>query len=316
MKKVSDLFEPIYGINLELIYCNITSSNLGIPFVSRTSRNNGVVAYVEQMDEYTPNPPHTISVAGSGSVLSCFYQEKPYYSGRDLFYLKPKIDLTANQMLYYCFIINSNSYKYSYGRQANRTLPDILIPSLEDIPTDFLNLRIPSPSPKRIIEKNFDLRKIIWQWFSLDDLFTLKKCKCNSAIDLLNNGDEIFYIGAKKSENGVMQRVMRDENLVSEGNCIVFIGDGQGSVGYTTYQPEDFIGSSTLTCGYNLHLNKYNALFIVTVLDMERFRYSFGRKYGKEVVKRIKIKLPAKNENPDFDFMENYIKSLPYSSSI
>ncbi len=70
------------------------------------------------------------------------------------------------------------------------------------------------------------------------------------------------------------------EDLVSKGNCITFIGDGQGSVGFANYQPSDFIGSTTLICGYHPKLNRYNALFLVTVFDLERFKYSFGRKYG------------------------------------
>ena len=37
----------------------------------------------------------------------------------------------------------------------------------------------------------------------------------------------------------------------------------------------------------------------------------------KERLETFKIKLPVdKNKNPDFDFMENYIKSLPYSASM
>ena len=114
-----------------------------------------------------------------------------------------------------------------------------------------------------------------------------------------------------------MERVKLVPELISKGNCILFIGDGQGSVGYTTYQPLDFIGSTTLSCGYNENLNQYNGLFLVSVLDLERFRYSFGRKYGKEQMLKSKIKLPVdKKGNPDWQFMEDYIKSLPYSSNL
>ena len=66
-----------------------------------------------------------------------------------------------------------------------------------------------------------------WQWFRVGDLFPPQKCKCSNATELLEDGDEIAYIGAKKSDNGVMRYVKRVENLVSRGNCIVFIGDGQ-----------------------------------------------------------------------------------------
>ncbi len=152
-----------------------------------------------------------------------------------------------------------------------------------------------------------------WQWFRVGDLFPPQKCKCSNATELLEDGDEIAYIGAKKSDNGVMRYVKRVENLVSRGNCIVFIGDGQGSVGYSLYQPVDFIGSTTLIVGYNEHLNPYNAAFLVSVLDLERFRYSFGRKYKKEVVANTKIQLPAiKLDNggytPDWKFMEDFVK--------
>lgn len=152
-----------------------------------------------------------------------------------------------------------------------------------------------------------------WHWFRVGDLFPPQKCKCSNATELLEDGDEIAYIGAKKSDNGVMRYVKRVENLVSRGNCIVFIGDGQGSVGYSLYQPVDFIGSTTLIVGYNEHLNPYNAAFLVSVLDLERFRYSFGRKYKKEVVANTKIQLPAiKLDNgyytPDWKYMEDFVK--------
>ena len=152
-----------------------------------------------------------------------------------------------------------------------------------------------------------------WHWFRVGDLFPPQKCKCSNATELLEDGDEIAYIGAKKSDNGVMRYVKRVENLVSRGNCIVFIGDGQGSVGYSLYQPVDFIGSTTLIVGYNEHLNPYNAAFLVSVLDLERFRYSFGRKYKKGVVANTKIQLPAiKLDNgdytPDWKYMEDFVK--------
>lgn len=316
---LKELFTPGYGVNLELVNveeCRKNDYN-SICFVSRTEINNGVSAYVKRMVEVPPNPAHTISVAVSGSVLSSFYQDKEYYSGRDLYYLLPNKKMSKEEMIFYALCIKANKYKYNYGRAANKTLKDILLPA--EMPNDFKKItfdKISVPSDKRILEKHFDLNAKSWKWFELKSMFHLEKCKCYSASTLLEDGDDIYYIGAKKNENGVMQKVNLVENLVSKGNCIVFIGDGQGSVGYATYHPVDFIGSTTLTCGYNELLNNYNALFIVTVLDLERFKYSFGRKYGKEQLLKTKIKLPEKNGKPDFEFMENYIKSLPYSSSL
>ncbi|MEZ0180491.1 hypothetical protein ['Camptotheca acuminata' phytoplasma] len=59
-----------------------------MPFVSCTSQNNGVSAYVKIINEISPNPPNTISFSANGSICEAFLQKKPYYSGRDLFFLK------------------------------------------------------------------------------------------------------------------------------------------------------------------------------------------------------------------------------------
>jgi hypothetical protein len=89
--KISDVFDIKYGVNFELInltQCKSTDYN-SIPFVSRTEKNNGVSAFVETLLDVEPNPAHTLSVAGGGSILSTFYQPSPYYSGRDLYVLIP-----------------------------------------------------------------------------------------------------------------------------------------------------------------------------------------------------------------------------------
>jgi len=129
---LSKLFSVTYGVNLELnkmIHCPS-----GIPFVGRSERNNGVTGRVKQLSNVTPNPSGTLSVAGGGSVLATFLQLEPYYSGRDLFYLTPLVDMTNNQKLYYCACIRVNRYRYSYGRQANKTLKDLLLPAMNEIP--------------------------------------------------------------------------------------------------------------------------------------------------------------------------------------
>jgi hypothetical protein len=135
--KISVLFTVKYGVNLELV--NLDECNADEPdavyFVSRTEKNNGISAIVRLIPEVEPNPAHTLSVAGGGSVLSTFYQPKPYYSGRDLYVLIPKTEMDVTHMLFYAYCIQLNKYKYNYGRQANRTLKDILIPST--IPQDF-----------------------------------------------------------------------------------------------------------------------------------------------------------------------------------
>ena len=128
---IDDLFDVFYGTDLELN--RLTKSKIGINFVSRTAKNNGVSAVVELLKDVKPLDAGLITVAGSGSVLSTFVQIKPFYSGRDLFCLRARKPMTLREKLFHCMCIQENQYKYSFGRQANRTLKLLELP--EEIPS-------------------------------------------------------------------------------------------------------------------------------------------------------------------------------------
>ena len=127
--KVSDLFNVKYGINMELNTCIETTSDdpEGIAFVARTAENNGVSAYVKRIAGKEPQPAETITVAGGGSVLSTFVQKRPFYSGRDLYLLIAKEDINLKVKMFIGTVLFANQYRYSYGRQANKTLPDLIL---------------------------------------------------------------------------------------------------------------------------------------------------------------------------------------------
>lgn len=127
--KVSGLFNVKYGINMELNTCVETTSDdpEGIAFVARTAENNGISAYVKRIEGKEPQPAETITVAGGGSVLSTFVQNRPFYSGRDLYLLIAKEDINLKVKMFISTVLFANQYRYSYGRQANKTLPDLIL---------------------------------------------------------------------------------------------------------------------------------------------------------------------------------------------
>lgn len=64
-------------------------------------------------------------------------------------------------------------------------------------------------------------------------------------------------------------------------------------------------------------MNKYNALFIITVIKANKYRFGYGRKWTLEKMKNSTIKLPRRNDGkPNFNYMEQYIKALPYGDRI
>lgn len=81
------------------------------------------------------------------------------------------------------------------------------------------------------------------------------------------------------------------------------------------YQNKPFVVNSDVEVLFNEKLNnKYIAFFLTTILSHQKGKYSYGMKNkGGETWNTI-ISLPVdQNNNPDWKYMEEYIKSLPYS---
>jgi hypothetical protein len=58
-------------------------------------------------------------------------------------------------------------------------------------------------------------------------------------------------------------------------------------------------------------------MFLITIIRKEKFRFNYGRKWHMQRMKESKIKLPVtKAGKPDWIYMENYIKQLPFSDEI
>lgn len=330
---LSELFVVTNGNKFD--YNKMTESeNMDIAFVSRSASNNGVKGWVEAVNGVDPYPVNCITVALGGSIGSTFVQPKQFYTGQNVAVLLDKKEgriLSVEEKLFISMLITKEcSYRYvAFGRELNKHINKdftIRLPSKNDeIDWDTLE-RISKGiiKEKRIITTNVshdfsDIKK--WKKFKVADLFYVNKKKklprgkVHSKDDLLD-GNDYFYVGAKKRNNGIMYRCGYCEEQISKGNCIIFICNGQGSVGFTNYMDVDFMASGDVALGYNEKLNKYNALFLVTLFDRERFKYSFGRKWGKYLAD-TEIPLPVTKDNePDWEYMENYIKSLPFGDKI
>jgi hypothetical protein len=193
MQKVSELFDVAYGVNLELNA--IKRSVDGINFVSRTAKNNGVSAKVQLIPGINPIPAGTISVAGGGSVMASFLQTEPYYSGRDLYYLTPKNSMTDCIKLFYCKCLQENRYRYNYGRQANRTLKDILLPSISEIPkwVSLSNLNMYEGANAPVIQSEPPVLDCTqWKILTYEQLFTIERGKGPRIKDLDGQGTTPF----------------------------------------------------------------------------------------------------------------------------
>lgn len=311
--KLNTLFDIIYGNSFDLNMLDVANSvdENSVNYVSRTRENNGVSAVVCKVQDVEPFSPGLITVAGSGnSVLESFIQPFPFYTGYHVFVLKSKIKMTDEEKLFYCYCIRANQYKYNFGRQANKTLKEILVP--DEIPQRFKkNIKdLNNINRESVINKKIRLDIENWNYFSLSEIFTFKRGK--EIINKCEDGN-IPLISSSEKNNGIGMYI--NNGFLIDGNVITLAING--SIGEAFYQPHPFCATTDIIalCP-KFTLNKYIGLFTCAVLRKEKYRFNYGRKWGYERLINFKIKLPTQNYKPDFEFMENYIKSLPYSKSL
>lgn len=116
---------------------------------------------------------------------------------------------------------------------------------------------------------------------------------------------------AGENNQGVNRFVNNDMDIFS--NCITI-----DMFGFSAYRGYDFCcDDNILVLTPKYALSKYTMMFIVTIINQDQYKYAYGRQYRQKTLLKHKIKLPVdSNGNPDWQFMEDYIKSLPYSANL
>ena len=124
----------------------------------------------------------------------------------------------------------------------------------------------------------------------------------------------IPYIGAIDSNNGISAYVGQDAIHTRQTITVSY----NGSVAEAFYQPEDFWATDDVNVLYpKFEMTAEIGLFLCTLIRKEKYRFNYGRKWHLERMKESVIRLPTtETGEPDWDFMECYIKSLPFSSQL
>lgn len=325
--RIADLFDVRKGKRLT----KEDQSDGTTPYVGAIDSNNGISNYIGQKAIHDGG---TISLSYNGSVGEAFYQPEPFWATDDVnvLYPKPGTKLGQWSALFICTILRQEKYRYSYGRKWVLESMNDTILRLPKTSTGKPNWQYMSDFMSELAGKenkgltgnplttdnpatDTPVSTAGWDDFRVGDLFDrFEVGKAHAG--MLEDGDDCPYLGAKKEDNCVMRRCARNPELVQQGNCIVFICNGEGSVGYVNYMDREFIATTDLVMGYSKKLNQYNGLFITTILDRERPKYSFGRKW-KTHLKNTIVRLPkTRDGKPDWDEMERIIKALPYGDRI
>jgi hypothetical protein len=313
MIKLSDLFHIEYGNQADLNKLEEVSSINGIRFISRSSENLGFQCYVKRDEKMKIYNKGDITVTLGGTyLLSAFVQPDNFYTGQNIKVLTPKMKMSDAEKYFYCYAIAQNRFRYtSHGREANKTLDDLPVPSLNELPK-WINTaiyKVKKPTKKPFHNKNVDLNDRNWDWVNLIDYFKMYAGKYYSN-DSFSKG-KTPLVTSSDNNNGIM---IYTDIKPKYKNCITI-----GKVGCSAfYQKDYFVASPDVTVlEPNFIMNQFHALFIVTLLNKEKFKWSYGRQIRLNDSKKLRLKMPITNEGiPDWDFIEYFMKSLPYSSNI
>lgn len=339
----------------------MTAFDPAVNFVGRSSKNNGVTAYVDYVKGVKPYPAGCMTIALGGEYLgSCFIQQHPFYTSQNVFVLSDKEHMDENVKLFIAHLIrfeSKNNYM-AFARELNshiKTDFKIKLPSIKEgvLDHDFINrymngLNVDITSiPDIFLNEGYDracwyidnidkdlfnneyskcrekkaisLQNKEWAYFSLEQDLNMEiyNGKSYNASDLIKAVDEnyVLYITRKDERNGISMYVQPLEYDGLEKANAITVGDTTATI---FYQNRKFITGPHIIILRADWLNIYTAEFIITLLNKEKYRYPvFGRAFTKDLIKQTKLYLPVnENNKPDFNFMEEYIKSLPFSIRI
>ena len=304
--RMDELFDIEYG--QREYHCKRDLPLGKTPLISSGSKNNGVYGFFDTEPRYE----NVISVACTGSVCCAFYHPYQCVINSNCLVLIPKQSIQSWQMRYYCQLIQAMKFKYSYGRVVTpKRLGQTEVPAQAP---EWANV---DPEPARqagltkaqelLAKANIPVDTTNWQWFNLTDLFDAEEGKGPSLRDVQENPGNIPCLTATTTNNGIA--CYTSLKAVYPANVLTLTKDGEPGVCF--YQDKPFIVSSNV---YVLHskfnLNKGRALFLIPLIELNKGKYSYGRKLNLKRLSTDKVKLPVKQEKVDWEWIDEFMKGL------
>lgn len=313
----------------------ILSDGSDLPYLGAKKKDNGVMRYCAYDSELTFKGNCIAFICnGAGSVGYSLYMDRDFIATSDIV-VGYNANLNPYIGLYLVTLFDLERPRFSYGRKWKKSLRQTTIPLpitdkgeidwllienfmkhkvLPQLPTRAKSVFIHGVNSSEVSSQKYELDPSNWGWFKYEDIFDIKKGTRLTKADMYSGN--INFIGATESNNGITACISNDAHIFP-GNMITV--SYNGSIAEAFYQKDPFWASDDINVlvlkGHSL--NKYIAAFLIAIIRIEKYRFSYGRKWDKEKMKKTSIKLPIKSDGtPDWHYMESYIKSLPFSNSI
>lgn len=117
------------------------------------------------------------------------------------------------------------------------------------------------------------------------------------------------YITRRESNNGLDGFISGDEDRLNEAYLVITIGNETAEPFVQVYP--FFTGTKINILIPKRAVSKYTLLFIASCLRMHKSKYSYSYTINSTRLKGQRILLPAASDGqPDYDFMERYMKRI------
>ena len=154
-----------------------------------------------------------------------------------------------------------------------------------------------------------------WKKFLYPELFDIQRGGgvVTKEAKLEENWGKTPLAGAAKDGNGITGFTKYDPTFPAD---VITVGNsGNGGAGLAFYQPIPFCSCGTINVLFpKFKINPSIGMFLVAIISQEHYKYNHGLGWSIARMKESTITLPVDAEgNPDWQLMEDYINSLPYS---
>ena len=304
---------------------NLTVSSNGIPYVTRTSMNNGLEDLIVD-ENYEKNPKNTISLGAENADF--FFQGIDYVSGNKMYSIgNNKITREVGLFLVQVFRQSIKECGFGYGKGLTGTRFKnryVMLPVDENNNPNwhFMEEYIKERESKQRNDlKEYYKSRLLdlvicpevltdveWGEFFVSDVFdTVQRGKRLTKANQIDG--EIPYISSTALNNGVDNFIGNTEKVRKSDNDLTLANSG--SVGACFYHNYEYIASDHVT---SLKLpNGIDTVykFISVILGRLEEKYSFNREINDTRIKREKLLLPIdENGDPNWTYMENFIKNI------
>jgi hypothetical protein len=295
-----------------------------IAYISSTALNNGLDNFINPPDFMTIHK-NKLTLSNSGSVGYLFYHDYEFVVSDHctVIWLKGK-ELNKYIAVFLKPIFEKIKYRYNFGREISndRIIKEkVYLPIDEnenpdwDYMEEYVKL-LESKVKFTKVNTKFEKKKkkidtSTWKEFSFIDKKLWTRIKHGERlIEVDRIKGETPYYSASEYNNSLTDCI--DNPLFTECSCIVY-----STFGTAFWVEGEFTASDEIYAFHNPEINKYIALFITTMMRKNQYKFKFGRKAFYNKFQNEILLLPATQVGqPDWLYMENYIKKLPYADKI